>query len=140
MTMLIKHYQFPLDWDNTTKISFLQRRVIVHSILYYEMSTSVISDVQFDVMSRQLVALMQSSTKEECEKSTYWYCMSTFDASTGFYIYSRLNARDKWYLRGIAAWMLDSYRKYVKWGENDDAADDSSSKRGASCEFRHDSR
>lgn len=118
--MFIKHVKFPEDWDNTTRISYLQRRVIVHSILYYEMSTSVISDIQFDTISRQLVALMQSSTEEECEASTYWYCMSTFDASTGFYLYSRLNARDKWYLWGIAAWVLDSYRKYVKWGETDD--------------------
>ena len=81
---------------------------------------SVISDIQFDTISRQLVALMQSSTEEECEASTYWYCMSTFDASTGFYLYSRLNSRDKQYLRGIASWVLDSYRKYVKWGETDD--------------------
>ena len=118
--MFIKHVKFPEDWDNTTRISYLQRRVIVHSILYYEISTSIISDIQFDVMSRQLVALMQSSTKEECEKSTYWYCMSNFDASTGFYIYSKLNTHDKIYLRHIAYLALDSYRKYVKWGESSD--------------------
>ena len=69
--MFIKHIKFPENWDNATRISYLQRRVIVYSILYYEMSTSVISDIQFDTISRQLVALMQSSTEEECEASTY---------------------------------------------------------------------
>lgn len=117
--MFIKHIKFPEDWDNTTRISYLQRRVIVHSILYYEMSTSVISDVQFDTISRQLVALMKSSTKEECEKSTYWYCMNSFDASTGFYIYSRLSQHDKAYLKGIARLVLDRYKEYVKWGEKE---------------------
>lgn len=115
--MFIKHIKFPENWDNTTRISYLQRRVIVHSILYYEMGTSVISDAQFDTISRQLVALMQSSTEEECKKSTYWYCMNNFDASTGFYIYSKLNRHDKAYLKGIAQLVLYNYKKYVKWGE-----------------------
>lgn len=52
-------------WDNTTKLSFLQRRVIIHSILYYFMDQSILSDQEFDALGRQLVDLMNNSTEEE---------------------------------------------------------------------------
>ena len=96
-----------VNWDNTMKMSYLQRRIIIHSILYYEMDESVISDAEFDSMARQLVALMNESTQEQREATRYWYVMNNFDASTGHHIYSRLNSRDKMYLRHIAGLVLD---------------------------------
>jgi len=97
-------------WSNTTKMSYLQRRVIVHSIIYYEMSSSTITDREFDSIGHQLVELMNSSTKEECERSTYWYAMYDFDASTGFNIPSRLTKKDRQYLTNIASHVLHQYR------------------------------
>ena len=41
-------------WNEPTKISYLQRQVIVHSLIYYELNESVISDKEFDDLSRQL--------------------------------------------------------------------------------------
>lgn len=94
-------------WSNAEKIGYLQRRVIIHSIIYYMFGTSVISDQKFDSLGRQLVDLMNSSTKEECEQSQYWYAMSTFDATTGFDIFSKLNPEDQHYLLDLAMLIMD---------------------------------
>lgn len=101
--------EFP-DWPVEEKISYLQRRVIVHSILYYLMDSSVISDRDFDSISRQLVEMMKSIPIEVCKKSRYWYCMYNFDGNTGFDLYSRLTKKDKAYLSGIAKLVIDLYK------------------------------
>lgn len=89
-------------WSDSMKMSFLQRRIIVASIIYYELSGNIISDKDFDELSNQLVELMESATEEQKEFSTYWYCMYDFDGSTGFHLYGRLKRKDKEYLRQIA--------------------------------------
>lgn len=105
-----KLYNLPEEWDNATKLSFLQRRVIVYSIQYYMMDATVISDQQYDACARQLEALMKECTPEECEKSRYWYCMSNFTAATGFDLYSKLTDEDREHLSHIADIVLDDYR------------------------------
>ena len=105
-----KLFDLPEEWDNSTKLSFLQRRVIVYSIQYYVMDSPVITDIQYDTCARQLEKLMNESTEEEREKSKYWYCMHNFTADTGFDIYHRLNDEDLEYLSHIADIVLDDYR------------------------------
>lgn len=92
-------------WSPTLRISFLQRYILVHSILYYEMDTSIISDKEFDDNARQLVSL-QSEFSEHAAKSDYWYIFYDFDASTGFHLYGRMNKHDKEYLSNIAQHVL----------------------------------
>lgn len=89
-------------WSNTTKISYLQRRIAVYSIMYYQMHESCVSDQYYDAISKQLVELMANSTVAQLEQTQYWYAMYDFDGSTGFDIYSRLNKHDQTYLRTIA--------------------------------------
>lgn len=89
-------------WDDHVKISCLQRRIIVYSIMYYEMNESCISDKQYDDISRQLVQLQSSVSEAEWKKSTYYYAMYDFDGSTGFDIPSRLTKKDRAYLGHIA--------------------------------------
>jgi len=105
-----KLFNLPEEWDNATKLSFLQRRVIVYSIQYYMMDATVISDQQYDACARQLEALTKECTQEEREKSRYWYCMSNFTAATGFDLYSKLTDEDREYLSHIADIVLDDYR------------------------------
>ena len=100
-------------WSNTTKISYLQRRIIVYSIMYYEHDESCVSDAEYDSISHQLVALQKQATQEEFKKSTYYYAMHDFDGSTGFDIPSRLTKKDRNYLTHIAAivheqWVRDT--------------------------------
>lgn len=98
-------------WSNTTKISYLQRRIIVYSIMYYEHDESCVSDREYDSISHQLVALQKQATKEELEKSTYYYAMHDFDGSTGFDIPSRLTKDDKRHLMHIATIVHDQWQR-----------------------------
>ena len=96
-------------WSNKLRISALQRWIIVHSMLYYELSNSIIEDAVFDRNARQLVE-MQDSYPDEAEESDYWYVFYDFDASTGFNLYDRLDAHDKEYLMLIAQHVLRVYK------------------------------
>lgn len=98
-----------LYWSDTTKISYLQRRIIVHSIIYYELDNSAITDKQFDALSKQLVELQNSVDFKEFRETTYYYAMHDFDGSTGFHISNRLTDYDVKYLTNIAEHVLDSY-------------------------------
>ena len=104
-------------WDMTTIISWLQRRIIVYSIMYYEMSESCITDKSFDELSHQLVELMNSNPKEVLEQTTYWYAMYDFDGSTGFDIPDRLTKSDREYLTTIASHVQKQYRD-SRYGNN----------------------
>lgn len=104
-------------WDMTTIISWLQRRIIVYSIMYYEMSESCISDKSYDELSHQLVELMNSNPKEVLEQTTYWYAMYDFDGSTGFDIPDRLTKSDREYLTTIASHVQKQYRD-SRYGNN----------------------
>ena len=104
-------------WDMTTIISWLQRRIIVYSIMYYEMSESCITDKSFDELSHQLVELMNSNPQEVLEQTTYWYAMYDFDGSTGFDIPDRLTKSDREYLTTIASHVQRQYRE-SRYGNN----------------------
>lgn len=101
-------------WSNTTKISYLQRRIIVWSIMYYEFNESCVPDSQYDSVSHQLVELQKQASKEEFEKSTYYYAMHDFDGSTGFDIPSRLTNEDRTYLTQIASVIHDQWSRGIK--------------------------
>ena len=98
-------------WSNSTKISYLQRRIIVYSIMYYEFNESCVSDDFYDSISRQLVKLQKETKPEEFRKSTYYYAMYDYDGSTGFDIPSRLTKYDREYLTHIAAIIHDRWSK-----------------------------
>lgn len=100
-------------WDEHVKISYLQRRIIVYSIMYYEMNESCISDKQYDEISQQLVHLQRSVDLKEFKRSTYYYAMYDFDGSTGFDIPSRLTKKDRQYLTQIATTVLQSWKNHT---------------------------
>lgn len=101
-------------WSKKLRMDYLQRRIIVYSIQYYEMSETCVEDRYFDAVSHQLLWYMNNSTQEEKESTSYWYCMSDFDASTGFNLYDRLNKYDKKYLHYIASNVLHQYKNRYK--------------------------
>ena len=103
-------------WSIKTIMSYIQRRIIVYSIMYYELSESCITDKDFDELSHQLVELMKSTPKEICKKTQYWYAMYDFDGSTGLDIPDRLTDSDRDYLTGIAQQVLKNWRSEKKNG------------------------
>ena len=96
-------------WNNKTRIEYIQRRIIVFSIMYYELSESPLDDKQYDSIAYQLVEYMNTTPKEILEQTKYWYVFYDFDGSTGFYIYDMLNKKDKQYLTNIANHILKLY-------------------------------
>lgn len=96
-------------WSNSTKVSYLQRRIIVYSIMYYNHNESCVSDAYYDGISHQLVELMKQCTFEELRKSTYYYAMYDFDGNTGFDIPSRLTKEDHEYLTLLATIIHDQW-------------------------------
>lgn len=96
-------------WSNKLKCEYLQRFVLVHSIIYYELNSSIISDKRFDDAARQLISL--SKETDNYNDTEYYYCFKDFTGETGFYLYDHLNEKDKTYLLGIAKLVLEKYKK-----------------------------
>ena len=94
-------------WDIKVKIEYLQRRIIVYSIAYYELNNNIVSDKYYDEISKQLVVL-QNENKEVVKETMYGYVFHDFDGSTGFDLYDKLNKKDKEYLMEITQMVLRS--------------------------------
>lgn len=95
-------------WSNKLKMNSLQRWLIVHSILYYELNCSIVGDKVFDANAQQLVA-MQKQFPKEAKQTNYWYVFNDFDGSTGFHLYNRLKRKDKAYLKQIAEYLQHQF-------------------------------
>ena len=94
--------KFPHVWTDVMKASWLQRYIIIHSILYYDLDTNVITDRQYDRMSKDLVAIMSEMPEDQLKQTDYYYCMYDYDGNTGFDIRDRLTKQDHSYLTRIA--------------------------------------
>lgn len=88
-------------WSNKLRIGSLQRWVIVQSIIYYELGSSIVADKVFDDNAKQLVQL-QHDYPDEAIQSQYYYVFYDFDGTTGFDLYDRLSKKDKQYLMQLA--------------------------------------
>lgn len=98
-------------WSDKLKLEYLQRQIIIHSVLYYEMHENVIEDFQFDNLCRQYMEMATDISISEQKRTQYWYVFRDFKGETGFYIYDRLNEHDKEYLSFIANHVLNLYKK-----------------------------
>ena len=103
-------FKMPEDWDELTCINHLQRKIILLSIAYYEFDYSPISDSDYDELAQELARRMRAC--ENVEESRYWYAFKDYDGSTGYFLYSRLTAEDRLYLRNIAAIGLDGMGRF----------------------------
>lgn len=63
-----------------------RKQMIVHSIIYYRMGTSIIEDTKFDMWARELVRLQRDYPRESC-KVKYYEDFKDWDATTGFKLY-----------------------------------------------------
>ena len=91
---------FPKIWNELTCINYLQRKIIITSIIYYEMDNNMMSDRDYDLMCKQCCEMMKSCS--EVESSQYYYIFYDFDGTTGFHLKDRLNEKDKKYLYHLA--------------------------------------
>lgn len=91
--------KFPNDWNLKSKIEFLQRKIILNSIAYYEYNTNFLSDRYYDSISKQLVELCREYG--DISDTQYGYAMKDFDGTTGFDLVYNLNERDREYLTNM---------------------------------------
>ena len=95
-------------WSDKLKCNYLQRFIIIHSILYYELNNSIISDKKFDRACKQLVEFAKIT--KDYNQTEYYYCFYDFTGETGFYLFDRLKKKDKKYLLNIANHVLKLYK------------------------------
>ena len=78
------------------KIQLLQRSILVNSYAYYELNENILSDYQYDMNTRQLLALRKTNP-EAYRKSRYFKYFNDFESGTGFDLTDRLRANHKLY-------------------------------------------
>lgn len=94
--------KFPAHWNILMKIDYLQRKILLNSIAYYEYDASTIDDHFYDSICEQLVILHREYDKEPGQHfvvdSKYGYVFHDFTGETGFDLASRLEPADKYLL------------------------------------------
>ena len=95
-------YKFPLYWTDKLKTEFLQRVILIHSYLYYELDRSVWTDKHFDEVAKQLVNITNEHSEKWLKQTQYGYAFYDFDGTTGFDLWDRLKKKDKKQIAGIA--------------------------------------
>ena len=66
-------------------INRLQRQLVVHSIIYYRMNSSIWTDAQYDAKSKELIQLMKDRPKE-FKDSCMHELFKDYDGSTGYHL------------------------------------------------------
>lgn len=84
-------------------INFLQRFIILHSYIYYELDDNIISDKDYDAKAKELVGY-KNEYPELWESSEYYKQFGNeYNGSTGFTLYHDLDEKQKEIIRVIAA-------------------------------------
>lgn len=93
------------------KIEALERMILVHSMLYYEMDESVISDKRYDKLSRLLAEKLNTLSEKKVASTQYGYVFYDFDGDTGFDLISRLTKEDRKRIKQVATSVLRCYKR-----------------------------
>lgn len=82
-------------------IDFLQRYVIVHSFMYYELNMNVISDMKYDAKAKELAKY--KSTYPDLWKSSEYYKQfgDDYNGSTGFTLFHDLDSHQQKIIKSI---------------------------------------
>ena len=89
-------------WNEICIISYLQRVILIHSFLYYENSTNIISDKSYDEISRYLQRLQIDVSETKLKKTYYYKAFKDFDGNTGFDLLSRITEDQRERIKIIA--------------------------------------
>jgi hypothetical protein len=105
--------KFPDNWTTVDKLNRLQRMVLLHSIIYYDLDESVISDDYYNKLTRLLARKVERYRGTKTFKKTmYAYVFEGYtDGSTGFDLTHKLMKRDYEYLRILASHIIYRYKE-----------------------------
>ena len=80
--------KFQKEMSVVSKLSLMERFILVHSMLYYEYNTNIIEDYVYD-KEQSILAKAIKRFPDEFKKSRYYKTFKTFTGSTGFDLNSR---------------------------------------------------
>ena len=83
-------------------INFLQRFIIVHSYIYYELNDNVISDKDYDAKAKELVRYKNKYPELWNSSEYYKQFGDDYNGATGFSLYHELNEHQKEIIQSIA--------------------------------------
>ena len=106
--------KLPKNWSTVDKLNHIERRVLIHSYLYYEMNENIISDDEYNKMSRLLAKKVQQYKDTKLKKTMYGYVFKDFEGSTGFDLLYKLTKEDRDYIIELAVLTLDHYQRHVE--------------------------
>lgn len=98
------------EWSTVDKLNRLERLVLLHSIIYYELDESIISDHDYNKLAQLTAKKVQQYKNTKLKKTLYGYAFKDFDGSTGFDLLFRLKEDDKEYLMDLARMVLGHYQ------------------------------
>lgn len=98
-------------WSDKEKLSFLQRRIIVYSMIYYDYDKSVINDCDYDNIVLMYLRLIETIDKSIIIKTRYYKSFRDFDGSTGMHLSSRLSHDEYKHVDLIAQNVIFEYEK-----------------------------
>lgn len=99
--------KFKENMSDIEKVSVMQRYILVHSCLYYELDSSIITDKAYDKTAYKLVEMQKGINVSDTD---YGYAFHGFDGSTGFDLYGKLSDKDRKRIRDISVSVLRNYR------------------------------
>lgn len=91
--------RFPRRWDKITCVDYLQRKLILNALTYYEFNTSIISNDDYNELKSQLIKLQKCV---DIKSTQYGYVMKDLDHISGIDVCNRLALDDKNRLMCIA--------------------------------------
>ena len=83
-------------------INFLQRFIIVHSYIYYELNDNAISDKDYDSKAKELVRYKNGYPVLWKSSEYYKQFGDDYNGATGFSLYHDLNGHQKEIIQSIA--------------------------------------
>lgn len=87
-------------------INFLQRFIIVHSYIYYELNNNVVSDKFYDAKSKELTKLKNEYPSLWLTSQYYKQFGYDYNGATGFTLYHDLDEKEQEKIRRIALSIL----------------------------------
>ncbi len=102
------------DFTIQDRIELLERSILVHSYIYYELNENVLADYKYDRNTRQLLSLKKAHP-DVFEKSRYYKYFTDFESGTGFDLMSKVRKDAKLYFKIArdAALAVEQHRKEV---------------------------
>lgn len=98
-----------LTFSNFTiqeKIDWLQRYIIVHSYIYYELNNNVIPDKEYDRRAKNLVKIKDKYPELWKTSEYYKQFGDDYNGATGFTLYHDLDEHQQEIIRSIATLVL----------------------------------